>query len=233
MKSKHILILALVMALITSLLFSQYLRNLDKKYKKNENKVNVVVAVQDIGKNKKVTKEMLQIKSLSSDAVYPKAVLKIEEIEGKYSLIDIKAGEMLFADRFTDQFAETELITRKIRDGYRAVSLEVNYVESVSTLINPEDYVDVVFTERIKQSGVNDVVNTSALLENIRVLAVGEEISPKQAESTDPKAAKTASGDVSYTAVTLELKPEDAMKLINSDEKGNIKLILRSKVFPQ
>ena len=233
MKSKYILILALIMALVTSLLFSQYLSSLDKKYKKAENKVNVVVAARGIEKNQKVTKDMLIIKSISADAAYPKAITKMEEIEGKYSQIDIKAGEMLFADRFTDQYQETYAVARKIREGYRAVSVEVNYVESVSTLIEPEDYVDVVFSERIKQSGASDIVNTSSILQNVRILAVGKRISQKNNEAADAKAAKTASTGTDYTSVTLELKPEDALRLINSDEKGNIKLILRSSVFPQ
>jgi Flp pilus assembly protein CpaB len=30
--------------------------------------------------------------------------------------------------------------------------------------------------------------------------------------------------------VTLELKPEDTARIINADEKGSLKLILRSKV---
>jgi pilus assembly protein CpaB len=174
MKSRIILILALIMALITTFFFSRYLKGLDDKYKKNDNRVGVVVAKVPIAKNQRVTKEMLEIKDLSVDSVHPEAVKKAEDIEGSYALTDMKKGEVLFASRFTNQFKETELVTRKIREGLRAVSIEVNFVESVSNLIEPEDYVDVVFSEKLGTSGATSQVSTQILLQNVRVLAVGK-----------------------------------------------------------
>jgi pilus assembly protein CpaB len=224
MKSKHILILALIMALITSLLFSQYLKNLDKKYKKNQNKINVIVAVMDISKNQKVTKEMLQIKSLPAEVVLPKAVLKMEDIEGKYALIDIKAGEMLFTDRFTDQYEETEQITRKIREGYRAVSVEVNYIESVSTLVQPEDYVDVVFTEKIKQTGTNEIVNTTSLLQDVRVLAVGKRISQNKAAGSNSKSTDStkSSSSTMLSATRLSVSTRSSPRSSSSITRSTV-----------
>lgn len=236
MKSRNILILALVMALITTFLFNGYLKNLDKKYKKNQNKVTVVAAKGDIKKNQKVTSAMLQYKELSADSVQSEAVKKIQDIEGKYALADIRDGETLLPFRFTSQFEEEKQITRKIRDGFRAVSIEANFVESVSNLIQPEDYVDVVFSETLSLSGGQKSVNTILVLENIRVLAVGKSLKDHEVQSDNKKNVndvKEEPGESLYTSVTLELKPEDAVKIINVDEKGSIKFILRSKVLPQ
>lgn len=229
MKSRNILILALIMALVTTFFFSRYLKGLDDKYKKNDNRVGVVVAKQPIAKNQKVTKEMLEIKDISADMVHPEAIKNVSDIEGSYALTDIKKGEMLFASRFTNQFKETEFVTRKIREGLRAVSIEVNFVESVSTLIEPEDYVDVVFSEKLGTSG-NAQISTQILLQNVRVLAVGKRITPNDGQSNTKDTEAKASGEAEYVAVTLELKPEDTAKIINADERGNLKLILRSKV---
>lgn len=240
MKSRNILILALIMALVTTVLFNNYLKQLDKKYKKNENKISVLVAKQFIGKNEKITKDMLQLKEFSSDSVQPEAIKKIEDVEGKYALVDIQEGEALLPFRFTNQFEEEQVITRKIRDGYRAVSVEVNLVESVSNLVQPEDYVDVVFSENTGAEGVRKIVDTQPILENVRVLAVGKRLKEQGSDNKTIKADTKTSNDqnrneqsVEYAAVTLELKPEDAVKLINSDERGDIKLILRSSIFPK
>lgn len=230
MKSRNILILALIMALVTTFFFSRFLKGLDDKYKKNDNRVSVVVAKQPIGKNQKVTKEMLEIKDLSADSVHPEAVKNVSDIEGSYALTDIKKGEMLFTSRFTNQFKETEFVTRKIREGLRAVSIEVNFVESVSNLIEPEDYVDVVFSEKLGTSGNNAQVSTQILLQNVRVLAVGKRITPGEDQSTVKETDTKEDGQSEYVSVTLELKPEDAARVINADEKGNLKMILRSKV---
>jgi pilus assembly protein CpaB len=229
-KSRNILILALIMALITTFLFSKYLKDLDDKNKKSEKKISVVTAKGPVQKNQKVTKEMLQVKEIFEEAVHPEAAKKIEEIEGKVSLVDIKDGEILFASRFVTQFEEGKLLTRKIREGFRALSVEVNFVESVSNLINPEDYVDVVFTEEIATGGTSKIVNTGFVLENIRVLAVGKRLveNTVQANSGDQSMANTNESE--YVSVTLELSPPDAVKLINVDAKGQIKLLLRSKI---
>ena len=228
MKSRNILILALIMAVITTFLFSKYLKELDQKYKKNENKISIVVPRVPIKKNQKITKEVLQFKELETESVHPEAIRTMKEIEGKYALADMKIGEVLFSDRFLDQFKEEEFVTRKIREGYRAVSIEVNIVESVSNLIEPEDNVDVVFSEEIEQDGVENKVSTEILLENIRVLAVGKRLNEKE----NIKSADDKSDKVEYISVTLELKPQDIVKLINADERGSIKLTLRSKIFP-
>lgn len=228
MKSRNILILALIMALITTFLFNKYLKDLDKKYKKNDNTIAIVVAKNSINKNQRVTTEMLELKYVSTDSVPSDAVKKMEDVEGKYALTDIKNGEALFPFRFTNQFEESQQITRKIREGYRAVSIEANFVESVSNLIQPEDYVDIVFSEATNGNAGKKEVNTMVVLENVRVLAVGKAL--KEVESSTKKDDKGNAEESMYTSVTLEVKAEDAVRLINVDEKGNVKFILRSKL---
>lgn len=224
MKSKYILIGALIFAIATTVLFGKYIKDLDKKYRNDKNMVQVVTLKQDISKNTKITKEMLEIKPLSSNAVHPEAIKKVEDIEGSYTLVDMKAGEVLFSNRFSNQMKEKELLTRKIREGNRAVSIEVNYVESVSTMIEPEDYVDVYFTEK--------GASTAKILDNIRVLAVGKRIVEKAGSSqgSSDKAKEEGTNQVEYTSVTLELTPDQAISIINADERGNIKFALRSKI---
>jgi pilus assembly protein CpaB len=231
MKSRNILILALVMALITTFLFNKYLKDIDMKYKKSQNKITVVTAKNPILKNEKVTRDMLVLKEISEEAVLSDSVKSIELVEGKYALADISQGETLLSFRFTSEYEEEKQITRKIRDGFRALSVEVNFVESVSNLIQPEDYVDIIFSENIRQDAGKNNITTEITLENVRILAVGksltEQSEQKEQESSSKNNEKTA---VQYTSVTLELKPEDAVKLINNDERGNIKLVLRSKI---
>jgi pilus assembly protein CpaB len=140
----------------------------------------------------------------------------------------MKAGEVLFASRFTNQFKETEQITRKIKDGCRAVSIGVTDVESVSSLINPENYVDVVST-----TGDKNNPQTVTLLTNVRVLAVGKRITEKDtAVKTTDKLTQNDKSNGDYTSVTVELKPDDIVKIVNADEKGDIKFVLRSQLAP-
>lgn len=228
MKSKIILVIALIMAVITTVLFRNYVRGIENKYKEKQKQVTIVVPKTDIKKNQKVTKENLELKEFSADSVHDEAIKNIEAIEGNYALVDLKAGEVLFASRFINQSQESELITRKIKEGYRAVAIGANYVESVANLIQPEDYVDVIYT--LQDETNSKKFQTTTLFENVRVLAVGKRIieKPVKNEGSD----KAEGEQVEYTSVTVELKPEDVMKIINADERGNIKFVLRSKITP-
>jgi len=214
MKSKYILIFALIMAIITTVSFRQYVVNMDNNYRAAEKMISIVVPKVDIKQNQLVTKDMLEIKDFSAGSVLPDALKNINDAAGKYTTADLKAGEVLYASRFTNQFAESQVITRKIHDGQRAVSIGVSDVKAVSKLIEPEDYVDVISTANGQ---------TSIILQNVRVLAVGKSLT-ETATTTD----KNASSD--YGTVTLELNPNDVVKIINADETGNIKFVLRGQL---
>lgn len=232
MKSKIILVAAIVMAVITTILFRQYVVNLSNKYKSQQKMISIVVLKTDVKKNQKVTQDMLELKQFNAASVHPQAVKKINDIAGDYALTDMRAGEVLFASRFANQYKETSEITRKIRDGYRAVAISVTDVESVSSLIQPEDYVDVVYTVADKHDA-NDV-QTEILLQNVRVLAVGKKITESQSNAlagTDKTADKDKTSD-EYTSITLELKPDDIVKIATADKKGDIKFALRSQLTP-
>jgi len=231
MKSKFILIGAVVFAVVTTILFSKYINGLDNKYKNDKSLVQVVVLKQDAKKNQKITQDMLEVKAYNSNSVLPAAIKDIKEIDGSYTLIDMKAGELLFADRFTNQTKETEVLTRKIKEGNRAISIAVTYVQSVSTIIEPEDYVDIICSVK----NTNGTFITITILENIRVLAVGERLTEsKNIATTDnaKNAVATASNgsQAKYASITLELNPKQAEQIINAEANGDLIFDLRSKL---
>lgn len=228
MKSKFILILAIVFTVITTFLFNNYLRNLDNKYKNGNNLVQVAVLKKDTKKNQIITNDMLELKSYNSSSVLPGTVKNIKDIEGSYTLIDMKAGELLFPDRFTKQSVEKEYLTRKINEGNRAVSIAVTYVESVSTIVEPEDKVDVIYSKKLPDG----TFESMTLLQNIRVLAVGERLteSPKSSTiDTAKKEVQASTNQAKYTTLTLELDPKQAEQITNAEENGDLKFALRSE----
>lgn len=232
MKSRIILIAALVLAVVTTVLFSNYLNKLDSKYKSDKSMVQVVVLKQDVKRNQKVTLEMLESKSYSLDSVLPEAIKDVKDVDGSFALIDMKAGEQLFKERFINQREENEYLTRKISSGMRAISIEVTYVEPVSTMIEPEDYVDVIFSVKNQDK----YSPTYTLLENIRVLAVGERISESRDANTvaDAKnSVQSSGGQAKYMSVTLELTPKQAEQITNAELNGELKFTLRSELEKQ
>jgi len=216
MKSKFILIIALIMAIITTVLFRQYLVSIDNKARAASQTITVVVAKVDIKANQKVTSDMLESKDVSAGSILSDAIKKNSDLVGKYAVTDLKAGEVLYPIRFTDLVTEDKDLTLKIAEGARAVSIGVSDVTAVAKMIQPEDYVDIVYT-------ING--QTSMLMENVRVLAVGKSL-------VDTNTSKEDSAAADYGTITLQLYPGDVVKVVNANETGSLKFVLRGKLAP-
>ncbi|RXJ01906.1 Flp pilus assembly protein CpaB [Anaerobacillus alkaliphilus] len=221
MSSKSIFLLAIIMGGITTLLFNNYLKNSTAPTAAivTENTVEIIVAAEPLKKNERITAEKLEFKTIPESALHPQTLMTKEELEGLFVTADMQTGEAFFSHRVQSEEDEKLFISRKVKPGYRAVSVSVNYVESVSTLTEPEDLVDIIFTETIEKEDKEEIV-TKLLFEKVRVLAVGR----KMVEPTSPESYSE------YSTVTLELTPADAIKIVNVSERGSIHLMLNSRI---
>ncbi len=220
MRSKIILIAALLMGAATTLLFFNY----TKQYKEapaiaNDKLVEVVAVKMNLRENTILTASMLEVKQLPESGVHPQTVRNPQDAIGKLSSADLTAGEALLATRIKDQQEEALFVSKKIREGYRAASVGVNIVQSVSNLIEPNDYVDIVYNKKDKDTGRMD---SHILLENVHVLAIAR----RMVEAVPETPAEE------YAQVTLELLPIDGIKLISADEDSDVTLsmMLHSRV---
>ncbi|MDC3416942.1 Flp pilus assembly protein CpaB [Aquibacillus salsiterrae] len=218
MRSKVVFLLSLVMATITTFLLINYMQQTDVKGQTGPVMADVIVAKDVISENQRITREMVEVKKMVKEDIHPKTVTSLEEIDGKFATTKIDQGEVILAHRLKAEEEEAQVVSRKIKEGYRAVSIGVNIVQSVTNLIEPEDTVDVLFTETLK----DESIKTKQILTNVRVLAVGRKITTPQPDDTY----------VEYSSVTLELIPDDARKLVEASEKGTIHLTLNSSLIP-
>ncbi len=209
------------MGMITTLLFFVYINQQDKAVDvQTEPLVTAVIAKEKININQVITRDMLSTINVSEKELHPLTVRDVKEIEGTFATANIEKDEVLLNHRFKTEKEEIDIISRKIQDGYRAVSVGVNFVQSVSNLIEPEDYVDVVFNEAVKQ-GQETVIKTEQIITNARVLAIGRKMVSNEIEESEY---------VEYSAVTLELSPSDGQVLINASERGTIYLVLNTRL---
>ncbi|MCY2972378.1 MAG: Flp pilus assembly protein CpaB [Planctomycetota bacterium] len=114
--------------------------------------------------------------------------------------------------------ANQHYLTDQLDKGKRLFGLTVNAESLAGGFILPGATVDLIGTKRL----VNNNIETQTVLENIRVMAVGDKstINEKQ-------------GDVRHsiieTTVTLEVSPEEAQILAMWKSIGEIKLSARAK----
>jgi pilus assembly protein CpaB len=220
MRSKVVLMLAVVMALITTVLFFQYIKKFDSTTTvATAKKVEVVVAIEKIEKNERIDAEKLKVIQVDEQSAHSQSVKNINEVIGKIATSTIVKDEQILSHRIVSEKDETTYVSRKLKEGYRAVSVGVNINQSVTNLIEPEDEVDVILTTT-KKIGTTEKVVSQFILKKVRVLAVGRKmVNPEDTE--EPY--------VEYSSVTLELKPEEALILVRSSLEGNIHFILNQR----
>lgn len=220
MRTKFIFILALIMGLITTYFFYSYIHQIELEKNADKKTVEIVVAAKNIKKDQIITKSMLKTKEIAENSIPPKSIKEISSVIGMLADCDIIQDEPILEHRINKQIEEDLLVSRKIKEGYRAVSVGVNIVQSLNNLIEPEDYVDVIFSEEVENELGEKVIETEMILKDIRVLAVG-----RRMIELDDNTEYTE-----YTSVTLELNAQDSVKLVNTQERGNIQFAVRSRI---
>ncbi|WP_438447738.1 Flp pilus assembly protein CpaB [Gorillibacterium sp. sgz5001074] len=217
MRAKIILILALLMGACTTYLFFGYMKRFDEASLAGENLVEVVAAKGAIKKDQRISAGMLEVVQVPKLGLHPQAVKTVSEAEGKMASADLAPGETLLSTRLTEEKDEALFVSRKVKEGYRAVSVGVNFVQSVSNLIEPEDLVDVIYTPPAKG---NEPAVSVLLLENIRVLAIGRRMVEADKDTVYAE----------YSSATLEVLPKALVSLVNADEQGAISLALHTRI---
>lgn len=101
--------------------------------------------------------------------------------------------------------------------GRRAVSMKISEDSAVAWLVLPNDHVDIVLIRRWTTKGGREEVSRELLLQNVRVLAIGQRIETKEGQ-------KVADGKTA----TFELTAAQAGKLALAKHQGELMLMLRS-----
>jgi pilus assembly protein CpaB len=100
-----------------------------------------------------------------------------------------------------------------IEKGKRAVTVAVDDVRGVAGFIFPGDFVDVVLTRTNNSIGPEDLAEV--ILQHVKVLAIDQMAGERQERPTVAK------------AVTVEVSPEQALKILLATNVGKLSLILR------
>jgi pilus assembly protein CpaB len=172
--------------------------------------VAVAAATMDIPFGTKIEARHVALIQMLKDSAPEGVYSSIEAVEGKVTRAAIIKGEILMAGRFADAGTGSALAA-VVAENMRAVSVRVDDVVGVAGFLLPGNYVDVVSAYRDGTQTYSETV-----VQNVRVLAV------------DQTAASDKNEPVIVRAVTLEVTPEDAEKLVLAKQRGAIQLALRN-----
>ena len=134
----------------------------------------VVVARQAIQERTAITSDMLQIKSVSTNAVVTGAFTDIDSAVGKVTKLPIEANAQVVASAVIDTTRPTaDQLAQLVPTGKRGFSIDISEVKAAGGMILPGDYVDIIWV--CCTGGSEGAVALSrTLLQNVQVAPVPE-----------------------------------------------------------
>ncbi|HGS5186825.1 TPA: Flp pilus assembly protein CpaB [Vibrio parahaemolyticus] len=209
-----LLLLSIVFGLAAVLIAKQWMdgRNQPTVELEEVKRHPVVVATMELEPGTILDEKHLTTKLMEVDWIDDETLKVPEQALGRIVANTIYAGELVNPNRLA-QPGEGATLAALIPENKRAVTIRVNDVIGVAGFLLPGNKVDVLNTVSY---GKGKQATTLTVLKNINVLAVDQ-----TAKTNDNK-------PVIVRAVTLEVTPKEAEKLLSANSKGEIQLALRN-----
>lgn len=157
------------------------------------------------------------------------AIGSLEAIRDAVSSIDIAKGEQLIAARFVS--AEQAAGILPIPAGKHALSVSIDLSPAVGGFIRPNDHVSVLAKVDVPSSkGGATATRVGFLLQNVPVLAVGDEVASPRPAAT--KASDTQAQVRNQVLLTLAVTPAEAERVAFAALEGELYFTLLSRTAP-
>jgi pilus assembly protein CpaB len=209
------LVLAIVIGLITSrFVYKQFQK---VAVAKPISTTKVVVAAQAMPLGTRLQADQLKLVDWPANDPLPGSFNRIEDCVGRALVSQVVSNEAIMERKLAAREAGAGL-PAVIPEGMRALSVRVDDVVGVAGFVVPETMVDVLATGETGEGNQGTTV-TRTILEDVRVLAAGQQI----AQDKEGKPQTVA-------VVTLLVTPDQADKLTLASNEGRLRLALRNTI---
>jgi pilus assembly protein CpaB len=182
-------------------------------------KIPVLVATGDIGLGERIRPEHLGVRGIPVSYIDDRAVRasQAEKVVGLRVRSRIKANESILWSDLSAAGRDSRDLAGMVQPGMRAVSFSATVASAFHGLLRPGDRVDVLLTTERPGGGEQRV--TFALLQNVLVLAVGDDLG----------AADRGNQELGLTTtVSVGVSAEQAQVLAFAIDRGPLTLSLRN-----
>lgn len=189
------------------------MQELDAKANAGMTTTAVVVAKRDMQRGEAITPDSFAVRKVpveyvNADAVHP------SDFEGFLTqrlIVGLKRGDVLLPVHTEGN--GNKVFSSTLGVGKRALTFEVDTVNSVSGMMRPGDRIDLIYTAK----GVDSVDVTQPLLSNLEILATDQTQTRRDENGTER----------SFSTITMELSPQDAQRIIVAKQSGRLTALLR------
>lgn len=203
-------------AFLGNRMVQRHMQALDEEARRANQPIAVVVAKRDLSPGDALTADNFAVRQVprefvNADALTPEA---FSQLEYQRLAVGMKRGDMLLPVHA--EGAGTTVFSATLKNGRRAMTFEVDTVNSVSGMLRPGDRIDLMLSQRSSGDSQEEVTRT--LLSNMVVLATDQNLKRR-----DEKTGQ----EHSFSTVTLDLSPQDAQRLIVAKQAGRLTALLR------
>lgn len=213
--SRRVLIIALLLSIIAAGAAYYYLSTSLEQGPvdaRTGETTEVVVALQEIPAQTRITREMVNIRKVPIQYVQPGIAKSVDQVAGRIAIVHILRDEQITLAKLAGEGMPKKRLSYNIPEGYRAITIPVNEIKGVAGFPTVGDRVDMLIT------GSNPV-ETETLLQNIEILATGG-VTVMQDD-----------GEQRFVPTfTLSVTPEQAQIITLAEKTVDVRLILRSPV---
>jgi len=176
--------------------------------------VERVVVAHDLPAGARLEADVLALRAFPADVVPSDSLTAMQaaSLLGSVLRAPLRAGDMVLAAH-TQAHIATAGFSARLAQGRRAVTLPVDVVNAVSGLLQPGDLIDLYVSFEHQRRRI-----TAPLLQGVQVLATGSLTDAPEEPGAHP----------GYATITLDLAPEDAVKLVAARGAGTLTAMLRS-----
>jgi pilus assembly protein CpaB len=179
-------------------------------------KVRIVVPKEDLPKGTVLTAKLVAVREIPTEYAHTNAITpdQFERVENQKLAYPAVRGEMLLWSLLEGERVPS--FSSRLSPGHRAVTMQVDEVNSISGMLEPGDRIDLMVSVRKENH-----TYMFPLLQNVDVLATGSRADV--VAGADGKESRR-----SFTTITLEATPEDATRVLAAREVGKVAAVLRS-----
>lgn len=194
----------------------QHMQRLDEEAKAMREPVKVVVAKVDLKPGDPISSESFAVRLaprefVNADAVTPQT---FGALEHQRLATAMRRGDILLPVHADGQGAS--IFSATLTAGRRALTFEVDTVNSISGMLRPGDRIDLLLSGKVAGSPEENLTRT--LLSNVLVLATDQ----------SQKRRDEATGALrDFSTVTLDLTPAEAQRVIVAKQAGKLTALLR------
>lgn len=211
--SRRILMIALLLSMLAAVLAYWYLSENVPSVPADAGPVqDVVVALQDIPADTRLSREMLAVRKIPQRYAQPAAANSVDEAAGKVTTAALLKDEQVLTSRLAGENAPQNRLAYRIPEGHRALTIPVDEITGVGGFLTVGDRVDLLITH-------GETPVTKLLVQNVAILAAG-----------DITATQDDGEQRVVPSLTLSVTPEQAQLITLAGSTANIRLTLRSPV---